>query len=33
MSGDWREAIQAGSTMLRIGEALFGSRTKKEVTP
>jgi PLP dependent protein len=30
MSGDWREAIQAGSTMLRIGEALFGSRAKKE---
>jgi len=27
MSGDWREALQAGSTMLRIGEALFGSRT------
>ncbi|HYL26292.1 MAG TPA: YggS family pyridoxal phosphate-dependent enzyme [Candidatus Nitrosotalea sp.] len=32
MSGDWREAIQAGSTMLRIGEALFGSRAKKEVS-
>ena len=27
MSGDWREALQAGSTMLRIGEALFGRRT------
>jgi pyridoxal phosphate enzyme (YggS family) len=26
MSGDWREALQAGSTMLRIGEALFGPR-------
>jgi len=26
MSGDWREALQAGSTMLRIGEALFGQR-------
>ncbi len=26
MSGDWREAVRAGSTMLRIGEALFGSR-------
>jgi PLP dependent protein len=29
MSGDWREALRAGSTMLRIGEALFGSRTGK----
>jgi hypothetical protein len=27
MSGDWREAVQAGSTMVRIGEALFGSRS------
>ncbi len=26
MSGDWREALQAGSTMVRIGQALFGSR-------
>ncbi len=26
MSGDWREAIAAGSTMLRIGSALFGAR-------
>jgi PLP dependent protein len=31
MSGDWREAVRAGSTMLRIGEALFGSRPAKEV--
>jgi PLP dependent protein len=31
MSGDWREALVAGSTMLRIGEALFGSRRAKEV--
>lgn len=31
MSGDWREAIRAGSTMVRIGEALFGSRPAKEV--
>jgi PLP dependent protein len=31
MSGDWREAVRAGSTMLRIGEALFGSRPVKEV--
>lgn len=27
MSGDWREALRAGSTMLRIGEALFGPRS------
>jgi hypothetical protein len=27
MSGDWREAVRAGSTMLRIGTALFGART------
>ncbi len=26
MSGDWREAVRAGSTMVRIGEALFGKR-------
>ena len=26
MSGDWREAIRAGSTMVRIGTALFGRR-------
>ncbi|HEY2476819.1 MAG TPA: YggS family pyridoxal phosphate-dependent enzyme [Candidatus Cybelea sp.] len=26
MSEDWREALRAGSTMLRIGEALFGQR-------
>lgn len=31
MSGDWREAVRAGSTMLRIGEALFGRRRSKEV--
>jgi PLP dependent protein len=30
MSGDWREAVRAGSTMVRIGEALFGSRPAKE---
>ncbi|MBV9232487.1 MAG: YggS family pyridoxal phosphate-dependent enzyme, partial [Candidatus Eremiobacteraeota bacterium] len=29
MSGDWREAVEAGSTMLRIGEALFGARAVK----
>jgi len=26
MSGDWEEAVRAGSTMLRIGTALFGER-------
>ncbi len=29
MSGDWREALLAGSTMVRIGEGLFGSRSAK----
>lgn len=32
MSGDWREAVAAGSTMLRIGTALFGPRPNP-VTP
>jgi len=31
MSGDWREAVRAGSTMLRIGHSLFGPRPAKEV--
>ncbi len=26
MSGDWREAVRAGSTMVRIGTMLFGER-------
>jgi uncharacterized pyridoxal phosphate-containing UPF0001 family protein len=26
MSGDWREAVAAGSTMIRIGTAIFGPR-------
>jgi pyridoxal phosphate enzyme (YggS family) len=26
MSGDWREAVRAGSTMIRIGTAIFGER-------
>lgn len=26
MSGDWREALTAGSTMIRIGTAIFGPR-------
>jgi PLP dependent protein len=29
MSGDWREAVRAGSTMVRIGTALFGERQTK----
>jgi hypothetical protein len=29
MSGDWREAVDAGTTMLRIGTALFGPRTQR----
>jgi uncharacterized pyridoxal phosphate-containing UPF0001 family protein len=27
MSDDWREAVECGSTMVRIGTALFGART------
>ena len=27
MSDDWREAVRAGSTMVRIGTMLFGKRT------
>jgi uncharacterized pyridoxal phosphate-containing UPF0001 family protein len=30
MSGDWRCAIGRGSTMLRLGTALFGPRPTKE---
>eukprot|EP00118_Oscarella_pearsei_P010712 m.67441 g.67441 ORF g.67441 m.67441 type:complete len:243 (+) comp35444_c0_seq2:48-776(+) len=30
MSGDYEEAITAGSTNVRIGTAIFGERTKKE---
>ena len=26
MSGDWRVAIDEGSTMIRVGSAIFGSR-------
>lgn len=28
MSGDWRDAVRAGSTMIRIGTALFGERPR-----
>ena len=27
MSGDWEEAIEAGSTWLRLGSLIFGSRS------
>ena len=27
MSGDWEEAVKAGSTWLRLGSAIFGNRT------
>jgi pyridoxal phosphate enzyme (YggS family) len=30
MSGDWREAVAAGSTWVRLGSALFGSRATPE---
>lgn len=30
MSSDWREALRAGSTMIRIGTALFGERVYEE---
>ena len=30
MSGDWREAIGCGSTMIRIGTSLFGSRGSRD---
>lgn len=29
MSADWREAVAAGSTMLRVGTSLFGPRPRK----
>ncbi len=31
MSGDWREAVRAGSTMVRIGTQLFGERATENV--
>jgi pyridoxal phosphate enzyme (YggS family) len=30
MSQDYREAIKAGSTMIRLGQAIFGPRTQKD---
>lgn len=32
MSGDWREAIAAGSTLIRIGTAIFGPRAPLNTT-
>ena len=29
MSGDWREAVRCGSTMIRLGTSLFGPRVAK----
>jgi uncharacterized pyridoxal phosphate-containing UPF0001 family protein len=31
MSGDWESAVRHGSTMVRIGTAIFGPRPPKEV--
>ncbi|MDQ6826499.1 MAG: YggS family pyridoxal phosphate-dependent enzyme [Candidatus Eremiobacteraeota bacterium] len=31
MSDDWREAVACGSTMIRIGTALFGKRSKHPI--
>ena len=28
MSGDWREAVRSGSTMIRLGTSLFGARAR-----
>jgi PLP dependent protein len=33
MSADWPVAVECGSTMIRIGTAIFGPRTKKGGTP
>ncbi len=32
MSGDWERAVRHGSTMVRIGTAIFGPRPPKERT-
>ena len=32
MSGDWREAIEAGSTMIRVGTAIFGPRPARKAS-
>ncbi len=31
MSADWREAVECGSTMIRLGTALFGARGQKGI--
>ncbi|MDQ6943716.1 MAG: YggS family pyridoxal phosphate-dependent enzyme [Candidatus Eremiobacteraeota bacterium] len=33
MSGDWERAVRYGSTMVRIGTAIFGARPTKEGSP
>ena len=33
MSGDWHQAVHAGSTWLRLGSALFGSRPLNRNVP
>jgi uncharacterized pyridoxal phosphate-containing UPF0001 family protein len=30
MSGDWERAVRHGSTMVRLGTAIFGPRPAKE---
>lgn len=32
MSGDWREAVEAGSTMIRVGTGLFGPRDTRRAS-
>ena len=33
MSGDWEQAVRHGSTMVRLGTAIFGPRTARERSP
>lgn len=33
MSADWRQAVRCGSTMIRIGSALFGARARARKIP
>ncbi len=33
MSGDWERAVRHGSTMVRLGTAIFGPRPVKERSP
>jgi pyridoxal phosphate enzyme (YggS family) len=32
MSGDWREAVEAGSTMIRLGTTIFGPRPSRPMS-